>query len=150
MTMPSSDGVPVAGELDSVDREQRRGENGGADHHERRDRERVHAGHGVLGQQQVDAPADAGREREQQAEAGGGAGGAGENDDAGAGQHDPQPVQLAPRAEHGHAERPDELDGDDDADGHAADRPVEAEVHQEEGHRERRERQAVTPGRQAS
>ena len=43
---------------------------------------------------------------------------------------------------------PDELDGDDDADGHAADRAVEAEVHEEEDQRERRERQAVAPGRQ--
>ena len=82
------------------------------------------------------------------ADAGGGARGAGEDDDAHAGQHDPQPVELVPRAEDGHAQRPDELDGHDDAHRDAADRAVEAEVHQEEGHRERRERQAVTLGRQ--
>ena len=150
MTTPSATASQWPAILTPSIGQQRRGENGRADHHERRDGQRVHARHGALGQQQVQAPAGAGQQRQQHPDAGGRTRGTGEDDDARAGQHDPQPVELAPRAEHGDAERADELDGDDDADGHAADRAVEAEVHDEEGQCERRQRQAVALGRQPS
>ena len=116
MTRPSAIGIPVAGDLDAAD-----GSSGVASTVAPSIMSAVTESGSMpvtarLASSRYSAPADAGREREEQADAGGGAGGAGEDDDARAGQHDPQPVELAPRAQDGHAEGPDELDGHDDAD----------------------------------